>query len=437
MMYVRSFVPILKLTIPASRNLIFVSSSRGGAAGFGAVVSESQGYALLITGIVLASWDDHAGMIPGSDRNQVMDMFGKYFSFWQQMCQNSDNTATNCQPGGKHCRDSSRSGMDSVCLPDWKVAADGSGSIATGAAPDGDEDAIVGMMLAVRAVENDATLPFWFEDARKWADASATAFFTYNVDTTYSNFRLLKLGPCWGGWEGSGNNPSYHSPGSYKIMRDYQNSFPDSDRQGYSAIDESDWNSLISTSYRVLSASQCSDDAAMVPNWATIGVENGRVVHTGGSFSGSGTPQNEYGSEAARTTFRVALDAAFYPNESSNDWQRFLSPFLIRLRASFSPSYPYWQNGDGTFPEGTIAGTDWSVSIFSDWLYNGFIYGPTLSALIAGSFEEDMDMVDAAGSFLSEDIPSSYYARCWVLLANLMLSGAMEDAGKTFHDGTR
>lgn len=312
------------------------------------------------------------------------------------------------------------------------MAADGSKTIATGTAPDGDEDAIVGIIIAVRAVEKDTTLPEWYEDARRWADASASAFFTYNVDsTTYPEYALVKLGSCWGGWDNAGNNPSYHSPGSYKIMRDYQSSFPAADRVGYSGIAVSEWNSLISTSYQVLSACQCSGNAAMVPNWATVGVTSGHIVNTGGTFSGSGTPQNEYGSEAARTTFRVAMDAAFHPGNTS-DWSGFLSPFLTRLRSgfSFASGLPYWADGSGTFPPGTIPGTNLQVTVFSSWIYNGFIYGPTLSALVSGT-SDDADMMAAAGDVLSANLPTSYYSRIWVLLANLMLSGAIEDAGKT------
>merc|ERR1712118_187895 len=69
---------------------------------------------------------------------------------------------------------------------------------------------------------------------------------------------------------------------------------------------------------------------------ATIGVDgNGQIKHTGGSFSGSGTPQYEYGAEAARTTWRVALDAAFYP-EKSSEWSPYLSQYNYRMDNSFN-----------------------------------------------------------------------------------------------------
>ena len=43
----------------------------------------------------------------------------------------------------------SASGTQSVCLPGWQHKGDLSAEIGSGAAPDGDEDAIVGMILAI------------------------------------------------------------------------------------------------------------------------------------------------------------------------------------------------------------------------------------------------------------------------------------------------
>lgn len=400
----------------------------GGAAGSGnLVVSESQAYGLLITGTVLASWNTHAGRVPNSRRSDVLDSFEGYFNFWIEMSKNSSNKGSNCQPGGDYCKSSS--GSKYVCLPDWRHYKTG-GSESTGPAPDADEDAIVGIILAVKAVENDTNKPSWYETARKWADASATAFFEFEVDKSRSNHRLVKLGSCWGGWEGEGNNPSYHSPGSFRVMKDYQKSFSNSDRDGYSGIPEEEWNKLIATSHEVLRAVQCSNGGALVPNWATIGEDSsGNIIHSGGGFSGSGTPQYEYGAEAARTTFRVALDAAFYP-EMSGDWSPYLSNFYGRMDGNF-------QNGSfssATFPSCRGPNTGQNINMFGDWQSNAFIYGPTYSSLIAASSDitNANAMVDVAGEILgATPLPSSYYPRSWAMISNLMLNGAMESAGYT------
>ena len=122
----------------------------------------------------------------------------------------------------------------------------------------------MGIILAAKAVETDANKPAWCDEAQKWADASATAFFGSTSSMTSTTVATrpttvhLKLGACCGGWEENGTNPSYHSPGSYKVMRYYQRDFADSDRCGYSAIPPDEWNKLIHTSQEVLLAVQCS-----------------------------------------------------------------------------------------------------------------------------------------------------------------------------------
>ena len=102
--------------------------SSGGVAG--GVVSESQGYALLVTGIVLASWETHAEGRSDADRNEVLNAFEGYFRGWQRMCKLSSKP---CQSGSEYCVEES-TGIRSVCLPGWKFSDDldsewGSGSV--------------------------------------------------------------------------------------------------------------------------------------------------------------------------------------------------------------------------------------------------------------------------------------------------------------------
>jgi hypothetical protein len=171
-----------------------------------------------------------------------------------------------CQQRISHCLYhfsccSLSTGRKGICLPGWKHSANLSSEIGTGAAPDGDEDAIVGMILGLKAFENYANKPSWYNEMRQWVDASCSAFLYYNTVVQGAQ-RLLKLGSCWGGWNSSGNNPSYHSPGSFKVMRDFQKTFPSSERSytlpnfGSGSL-EDHWNQLIDTSYKVLNAVQC------------------------------------------------------------------------------------------------------------------------------------------------------------------------------------
>mmetsp|Transcript_31137 Transcript_31137/g.41553 ORF Transcript_31137/g.41553 Transcript_31137/m.41553 type:complete len:200 (+) Transcript_31137:1185-1784(+) len=165
---------------------------------------------------------------------------------------------------------------------------------------------------------------------------------------------IVKLGSCWGGWDSNGNNPSYHSPGGYRIMRDYQIHFSGRDYTlpnfGDGLSIKERWNKLMMTSYRYLDITQCSD-IGIVANWATVSENDvdGSLLPQRTSFSGSGTPQYEFGSEASRTMWRVAFDAAVYPCESESA-SNFLAPIHNRLAGYFDPSAAT----GSTWPEDTL-----------------------------------------------------------------------------------
>jgi hypothetical protein len=79
----------------------------------------------------------------------------------------------------------------------------------------------------------------------------------------------------------------------------------------------------------------------MVPNWATVTILNGNIEHSDGEFTGSGTPQWEYGSEAARTTWRVAIDAVLYPRELQDAAEPYLNPLLNQLSIGYNPDLAF------------------------------------------------------------------------------------------------
>jgi len=397
----------------------------GGAAGDGgSVVTESQAYALFVTGVVLASWETHSKPLgkTDADRQQVLMDFYGYFNGWKSMCENS-NGAASCQ-NTQWCD-------SNVCLPHWKHKADFSATEGTGAAPDGDEDAIVGMIFAVKAVANDSSKPLWYNEVRSWIDASVVAFMEFNTVVRDSDHRLLKLGSCWGGWGSSGQNPSYHSPGSFKMMRDYHLEFPAAERS-YTSYPENEWNKLVHTSYELLFGVQCPSQG-MVPNWASVRTtNNGGITSDGGSFSGSGTPQYEFGAEASRTIWRVAFDAAVYPEEMNSNAGIFLDPILEQLKAGHRPdSQPAWR--EDTFS--SCAAPNMAEEIFKfsgGWLYNSFIFAPVVSSLVVPSpvmtKTEQQMLIDAAGNALAQNLPTDYYPRCWALLGNLVINGAIASA---------
>ena len=96
-------IDALKYTVSESPNPIYAYTASGGAAGSGNVVTESQAYGLLITGIVLASWDTHKepGLATNTDRETVLRYFEGYYNGWKLMCQNSV-VGSACQGNGSN-----------------------------------------------------------------------------------------------------------------------------------------------------------------------------------------------------------------------------------------------------------------------------------------------------------------------------------------------
>merc|ERR1712165_181923 len=93
---------------------------------------------------------------------------------------------------------------------------------------------------------------------------------------------------------------------------------------------KNEWNMLIETTYKFYDTTQCTD-SGVVPNWALVKEKSGQKLNKqSGSFSGSGTPQYEFGAEASRTMWRVAFDAAAYPEESAVQSGSFLRPLHMR-----------------------------------------------------------------------------------------------------------
>lgn len=116
-----------------------VVHSSGGAAG--GVVSEGQGYGLLLAGTLAAA-------LPQSDpsRADVIQKGYELFRGWRLMC---ERTTTNSCQAAYMCGEEN----DHECLPSWKFSDDVTLELGGGSALDGDEDAILGMVMLVLATQ--------------------------------------------------------------------------------------------------------------------------------------------------------------------------------------------------------------------------------------------------------------------------------------------
>jgi endoglucanase len=137
--------------------------------------------------------------------------------------------------------------------------------------------------------ELDAAMALVIAD-RTWggytADATAliTAIRTAEVDTCSNGVMVLRPGDNWGGCRGDGTlNPSYFSPGYYRVFACYVPS------------QAADWNKLVADTYTLL-AQYHSTSGGLMCDWANFG---------------SGCTTATFGWEAVRSPWRIATDYAW------------------------------------------------------------------------------------------------------------------------------
>ena len=396
--------------------------SSGGAAG--GVVSESQGYGVMMAGIVAASLP-----LTHPRRTEVLVNGVEMFLGWRTMCERTvvnSCQATMCGPNAEH-----------ECLPSWKFDDDLVAEVSTGSAPDGDEDAILGMILLVLAGEQEAAPIAGLDDVAKWAYQSCASFLQHlstphPTRTTSSGEpqRALKLGSCWGGWDC--NNPSYHAPGHFRVFRDYMMS---RDAVYGSSPSEGDalaptWDALIETSYDIIDESQC-DATGLVSNWwVPSGSSDPSKAGTPGC-SGSGTPPAEFGSEASRTGWRLAVPWLLYGESRAKTIASKMGAQATEKLGAYGV--------DGCYSPSSCPGLQLDTgchveTVLGDWIYNGFMLGPVASTLTvppasSGEAEAQQTALDHAASLLTSMEVQDYYSGSWIAIASVTLNGALVSAG--------
>jgi len=374
---------------PASQSGPRYVHSSGGAAG--GVISEGQGYGIFAASVTAAIiGPSHARY------NSVVDQAYNLFLGWKQMCLKS--TSDGCQ-NPRYCT----SGSSTVpCLPHWKFTDDLSSPWGTGSAPDGDEDAILGMIILARLTQN--AKPAWWTDLAKWTYQSCKQFYQSETVAGASGTRIVKLGACWGGWDCQ--NPSYHAPFAYKAMRDFMKQF--GSQLGFTdGLDYvTKWNQVIDTSYAILASAQCGT-TGLIPNWY-VPNSNPTIVGTTGC-SGSGTPSEEFGAEASRAVWRVAIDYIWTKDPRAKSFLAAMGPHIA-----------------SKFQLGANLNTGCLVkSIFNGWLSNAFMYGPTLTSLVNphASIAGQQNIINNAASKINGGSISDYYSGSWTILSLMVVNG--------------
>lgn len=183
--------------------------------------------------------------------------------------------------------------MWNQCYYDWQVDVTGR-TIGTGAATDAEEDVALALIFANKLVQAGKWVPYtsiqgsYIQHAQRMLNCMWSS---HQIVTG----GIVAPGAGWGG--SSFLNPGYFSPASYRI---------------FALIDPThDWNSVITTSYRILMNSPGAP-FGMVMDWMTP---------TGGPVSTSNLGYNAYGGgtyffkDAIRILWRVAMDAIWFNDE--------------------------------------------------------------------------------------------------------------------------
>jgi len=377
-------------------------------------VSEGQGYGLFLAGATLASLE------PNDDKwQQVADLTYEMFLGWRTMCELSAASGSCQDDEGFKCGNGSF-----PCLPHWKFEDDLTNIVGAGSAPDGDADALAGMLLAVLTLQGESSRPSWFEEVARWAYNTCIQFYeSSTVASSSGSHRIVKLGACWGGWGDDGQNPSYHAPGVYRMCKHYMKSndglFGATSLQGDSY--ESKWDTLIDTTYKILAAVQCPS-TGLITNWAKVS-EVGSQLTASTGFSGSGTGEAEYGSEASRGIWRVALDYILFPSEARDAASAFLMPVAVQLEK---------KENAGSWSDSLDIDSSCLVnSIHSSWSWNMFMAGPTFAALVSPAglpSGRQQELIDAAGKHVASFSIRDYYAGSWIAISTMTLNGDLSKA---------
>lgn len=171
----------------------------------------------------------------------------------------------------------------------WRQSVCG-GTTGGNGASDADLDAALGLVLG------ESRWGGYAQDALDLIDAIGT----HETEECDNGTIVLKPGDSWGGCGGQTVNPSYFSPGHYRRFAQVQ-----TERADF-------WNEFASDTYAMLSRMQ-DDKAGLIPDWA---------FGDGRSEDGD---RGQFGYEAVRNPWRVALDYAWTGNAAAQTFLQRMS----------------------------------------------------------------------------------------------------------------
>jgi endo-1,4-beta-D-glucanase Y len=250
-------------------------------------------------------------------------------------------------------------------LMNWRYDVCGGGA-GDGGASDADLDAAMALVLA------ESRWGGFVEDAQ----ALVSAIAEHETDTCDDGNIVLKPGDGWGGCGGDTVNPSYFSPAYYRRFALLQ-----PDRAEF-------WNQFATDTYEMLSGMQ-DQVGGLLPDW---GFGDGRA-------EADPNGRGQYGYEAVRAPWRIALDLA---------WSNDAAPRALLARMS--------ETIDSSGGLTALADSD----SFEDKRNSAFLGSLSLSG--TGVSQEKFD--GYVTEWLSyEDVDDSWYYQATLRVLYLMVAG--------------
>ena len=262
--------------------------------------------------------------------------------------------------------------LDGNGIMNWHYTSTGSLS-GSGGATDGDEDIAFALVMADKQW-GGYTTP---------AKAMITAILSHEVE---SGSNVLKPGDNFGG--SSQLDPSYIAPAYYRVFASYSGN--------------SQWMSVLSANAAVLS--RCANaTTGLVPDWCTA--SGSAIAPPGGGAT------TAYGYDAARTPFRVALDACWSNDPGSMAEAGKLATFFDGLGLN--------NVRDGYTLTGTVTGGSYQLVFQGPAAVTGMAADKT--QLVIDGYNRMKQVVANGGAAYT------YFGASWGLLTQLMMTGNFVD----------
>lgn len=242
-------------------------------------------------------------------------------------------------------------------LMNWKMSGC-TGIAGSNGATDADLDAAMALIVASKQWPS-ATSPYIYSTE---ATTLITAIKTYEIQTT--SFQAIN-GDGWG-MSSTCRNPGYQAPAYYRQFATQVSS------------QASTWNSSITAAYTLLNANR-NTTTGLVSNWSD---PNG----TANSCNGN----NEYGYDACRNPWRMAVDVLWTGNSTAQT--NFCMPIAsyINGKGAANASGPVAQSGGS----GTVNAT--FVSTFAAGICGA---NSTYQTIMNSMYTQTVNTVDASGYF--------------------------------------